>query len=144
VVFAGHRLAVPDALLQARTGLDSYFGRDVVLGIRPSDFEDASLAEAAWPRLPVDVSVTEELGSEIHVIFAIDAAPVQHASISDARDTDGDDEAIPLAADKTQWTARVAARSGIKPHSAAQLAIDTSNLQFFDPASGLAIGHPAN
>ena len=144
VVFAGHRLAVPDALLQTRTGLDGYFGRDVVLGIRPSDFEDASLAEPAWPRLPVDVSVTEELGSEIHVIFAIDAAPVQHASIADARDTDGDDEAIPLAADKTQWTARVAARSGIKPHSSAQLAIDTSNLQFFDPTSGLAIGHPAN
>ena len=144
VVFAGHRLAVPAALLQTRTGLDGYFGRDVVLGIRPSDFEDASLAEPAWPRLPVDVSVTEELGSEIHVIFAIDAAPVQHASIADARDTDGDDEAIPLAADKTQWTARVAARSGIKPHSSAQLAIDTSNLQFFDPTSGLAIGHPAN
>jgi multiple sugar transport system ATP-binding protein len=144
VVFAGHRLAVPAALLQTRTGLDGYFGRDVVLGIRPSDFEDASLAEPAWPRLPVDVSVTEELGSEIHVIFAIDAAPVQHASIADARDTDGDDEAIPLAADKTQWTARVAARSGIKPHRSAQLAIDTSNLQFFDPTSGLAIGHPAN
>jgi len=144
VVFAGHRLAVPAALLQTRTGLDGYFGRDVVLGIRPSDFEDASLAEPAWPRLPVDVSVTEELGSEIHVIFAIDAAPVQHASIADARDTDGDDEAIPLAADKTQWTGRVAARSSIKPGSSAVLAIDTSNLQFFDPASGLSIGHTAN
>src|SRR4029077_20673802 len=66
VVFAGHRLAITDALLTARPGLDGYFGKDIVLGIRPSDFEDSSLAEADWPRMPVEVSVTEELGSEIH------------------------------------------------------------------------------
>ncbi len=143
-VFAGHRLTIPDALLASRPGLDAYFGKEVILGIRPSDFEDSTLAEPAWPRMPVEVSVTEELGSEIHVIFAIDAPQVQHASITQARADDGEDEAIPLAANKTQWTARVAARSPIKPGSSAQLAVDTSNLQFFDPASGLAIGHPAN
>jgi multiple sugar transport system ATP-binding protein len=144
VVFAGHRLSIPQSLLAARPGLDSYFGKNLVLGIRPSDFEDAGLAETSWPRMPVEVSVTEELGSEIHVIFTIDAPQVQHASISEARSVDGDEEAIPLAADKTQWTARVAARSAIKPGSAAQLAVDTSNLQFFDPETGLSIGHPAN
>jgi multiple sugar transport system ATP-binding protein len=144
VVFAGHRLTVPDRLLQSRPGLDGYFGRDVILGIRPSDFEDAELAEASWPRMAVRSSVTEELGSEIHVIFTIDAPPVQHASIAEARADDGDDEAIPLADNKTLWTARVAARSNIKPASAANLAVDTGNLQFFDAASGLAIGHPAN
>src|SRR5580693_6335297 len=85
-----------------------------------------------------------EVGSEIHVIFTIDAAPVQHASIVQARSDDGDDEAIPLADNKTLWTARVAARSGIKPGGVANLAIDTSNLQFFDAESGLSIGHPAN
>jgi multiple sugar transport system ATP-binding protein len=144
VTFAGHKLAVSDQVLAARPGLDAYLGRDVILGVRPSDFEDAALAEAAWPRMTVQTSVTEELGSEIHVIFTIDAAPVQHASITQARADDGDDEAIPLTDNKTLWTARVAARSGIKPGSAANLAIDTSNLQFFDPVSGLAIGHPAN
>ena len=141
VIFAGHRLAVPDSVLAARPGLDGYFGREVVLGVRPSDFEDAELAEPAWPRMPVEVSVTELLGSEIHVIFAIDAPQVQHASITEARSDDGDDEAIPMAQDKTQWTARVAARSAIKPGAAATLAVDTSNLQFFDPTTGLSIGH---
>ncbi len=142
VVFAGHKLAVP-AALAARPGLDRYFGKDVILGVRPSDFEDASIAEPAWPRMPVEVSVTEELGSEIHVIFTIDAAPVQHASITQAREGGEDEEAIPLGGNKTQWTARVASRSPIKPGSAATLAVDTANLQFFDPDSGLAIGHPA-
>ncbi len=144
VLFAGHRLAVPDRLLQARPELDSYFGREIILGIRPSDFEDAELAEASWPRMAVRSSVTEELGSEIHVIFTIDAPPVQHASIAEARSDDGEDEAIPLADNKTLWTARVAARSAIKPGSAASVAVDTGNLQFFDSASGLSIGHPAN
>jgi multiple sugar transport system ATP-binding protein len=144
VVFAGLKLTVTDKLLAARPGLDGYFGQDVILGIRPSDFEDGQLAEPDWPRLTVHASVTEELGSEIHVIFTVDAPPVQHASITEARADDGDDEAIPLADNKTLWTARVAARSGIKPGSAATLAVDTSNLQFFDPASGLSIGHPAN
>src|ERR1700729_2964119 len=45
VTFAGHRLAVPDSLLTSRPGLDGYFGREVILGIRPSDFEDAGLAD---------------------------------------------------------------------------------------------------
>jgi multiple sugar transport system ATP-binding protein len=144
VVFAGHRLTMPDALLASRPGLDSYFGKEIILGIRPSDFEDATLAEPGWPRMPVEVSVTEELGSEIHVIFNIDAPQVQHASITQARADEGEDETIPLAENKTQWTARVAARSPIKPGSSAVLAVDTSNLQFFDPSSGLSIGHPAN
>ncbi len=139
-VFAGHKLAVPDSLLSARPGLDGYFDRDVILGVRPSDFEDAALAEPSWSRVPVQPSVTEELGSEIHVIFPIETAPVQHASITDARSDGDDDEAIPLAGNRTMWTARVAARSQIRPGSVAELAVDTSNLQFFDPDSGLAVG----
>jgi multiple sugar transport system ATP-binding protein len=144
VTFAGHRLAIPASLLAARPGLDNYFGRKFILGIRPSDFEDASLAETAWPRMPVTITVTEELGSEINVIFSIDAPPVEHASISQAATDNPDDEAIiPLAGNKTMWTARVAARSHIKPGQSVELAVDNTNLQFFDADSGLAIGHPA-
>jgi multiple sugar transport system ATP-binding protein len=143
-VFAGYKLTVPDKLFQARRGLDDYIGREVILGVRPSDFEDAELAEPDWPRMAVQSSVTEDLGSEIHVIFTVDAPPVEHSSISDARADDGEDGTIPLAGNKTLWTARVAARSSIKPGSAATLAVNTANLQFFDPTTGLAIGHPAN
>jgi multiple sugar transport system ATP-binding protein len=144
VVFAGHKLTVPDSLLSARPGLDRYFDKDVILGVRPSDFEDASLAEAGWSRMPVLPSVTEELGSEIHVIFPVETAPVQHASITDARSDGDDDEAIPLAGNVTMWTARVAARSQIRPGGPAELSVDTSNLQFFDPDSGLSIGQQAD
>jgi multiple sugar transport system ATP-binding protein len=144
VTFAGFRLPLPSSALDAKPGLSGYLGREVILGVRPSDFEDASLAEASWARMSVKANVIEELGSEIHVIFALDAAPLQHPSISDAVAGDGeaDEAATVLAGGKSMWTARVAARSRVRPGEPIELAVNTSNLQFFDPASGLSIGHP--
>jgi multiple sugar transport system ATP-binding protein len=144
VTFAGYKLALPASVLERRAGLDAYFDREVVLGIRPSDFEDAKLAEASWARMSVNAGVTEELGSEIHVIFTIDAPPVEHASIAEAaKGEEGEDEAaVALAGGKSLWTARVAARSSARPGAPIELSVDTSNLHFFDPVSGLAIGHP--
>ena len=144
VTFAGYKLPVPAAVMEAKKGLDSYVGRKIILGIRPSDFEDATLADAGWARIPVQAGVTEELGSEIHVIFTIDAPPVEHASITDAATGDsGEDESVAaLVGGKSLWTARVSARSKVRPNQPIELAIDTANLQFFDADSGLSIGHP--
>ena len=47
-----------------------------------------------------------------------------------------------LAGGKSLWTARVSSRSAVRPGAALQLAIDTSRLHFFDPATGDSIGHP--
>jgi multiple sugar transport system ATP-binding protein len=144
VTFAGYRLPVPASVLEVKEGLDRYFGKKIILGIRPSDFEDASLAEASWPRIGINVGITEELGTEIHAIFTIDAPPVEHASITQA--TAGDDEeetgVAALAGGKSLWTARVSARSHVRPGQALELGIDTTRLHFFDPESGLSIGHP--
>ena len=117
----------------------------MILGVRPSDFEDAQLADSGWARMSVKADVTEELGSEIHVIFSLDAAPVKHDSISDIarrRRTTRRPQSS-LAEGKSLWTARVAARSHVQPGQPVELAVDTSNLQFFDPVSALSIGHPA-
>jgi multiple sugar transport system ATP-binding protein len=144
VEFAGTRLAVPAQLLESRPGLERYFGRSLILGIRPADCEDARLADASWPRLQVTATVTEELGSEVNVLFSIDAPPVRHESLSDGQGSTDDEEGlIPIAGDKAMWTARVASRSEVRPGQPVELAIDTSGLQFFDAGTGLAIGHPA-
>jgi multiple sugar transport system ATP-binding protein len=143
VTFAGYRLPVPAAVLEAKEGLGNYFGKKVILGIRPSDFEDGTLADASWPRIGINVGVTEELGTEIHAIFTIDAPPVEHASIAQATGGDDEEEAVPaLVGGKSLWTARVSARSQVRPGQALELAIDTSRLHFFDAESGLTIGHP--
>jgi len=143
VLFADLRLPVPDTVLADRPALRDYFGRELILGIRPSDFEDGTLADPGWPRIPATADVTEALGSEVHVLFRVDAPPVQHAALGEATAAgDEDDAALPLAAGKSLWTARVAARSTITPGQPVELAVDTSNLQFFDATSGLSIGHP--
>jgi multiple sugar transport system ATP-binding protein len=143
VTFADHRVPVPASVIEAKSGLEGYFGKQVIIGIRPSDFEDAAFADASWARIPVTAGVTEELGSEIHVIFAIDAPPVDHPSISDASRADGDEdetEAVTaLAGGKSLWTARVSARSAVRPGASLEVGVDTSRLHFFDPDSGLAI-----
>ena len=119
VVFAGHRLSVP----RGGTGRPAGTGRVLRQGADPGRPALRLRGRQPWPSRPGHgcrsrSRVTEELGSEIHAIFFIDAPQVQHASITQARSDEGEDEAIPLADNKTQWTARVAARSGIKPGSA--------------------------
>jgi multiple sugar transport system ATP-binding protein len=143
VTFAGYRLAVPSDVMEAKQGLADYIGKKVILGIRPSDFEDASLGDGQWGTMRVSTGVTEELGSEIHVIFTIDAPQVEHASITQATESEDEDEAsAALVGGKSLWTARVSARSRVKPGQPIELGVDTHNLQFFDPSSGLSIGHP--
>ncbi len=145
VTFAGYRLSVPDSVVSAKPGLEGFFGKQVILGIRPSDFEDGAFADSAWPRVPITTGVTEGLGTEIHVIFAIDAPPVEHSSITSASDQDEDDDTVAaLSGGKSLWTARVSSRSTVRPGAPLDLAIDTSRLNFFDPATGETIGHPAN
>jgi multiple sugar transport system ATP-binding protein len=146
VSFAGYRLPVPASVLEAKAGLGDYLGSTVILGVRPSDFEDASIGDAAWARMPVTVGVTEELGTEINAIFTIDAPPVEHASLASAADQhdDEDDTVAALAGGKSLWTARVSARSTVRPGQPLELAVDTRRLHFFDPSSGQTIGHPMN
>jgi multiple sugar transport system ATP-binding protein len=144
VTFAGYKLPVPADVLDAKPGLADYLGKPVILGIRPSDFEDASLGNTSRGMMRVTAGVTEELGSEIMVIFTIDAPHVEHASLAQAAEVsdDEDEAAAALVGGKSLWTARVSKESRVKNGAPLELAVDTRYLQFFDPASGLSIGHP--
>ncbi|AFR10635.1 MULTISPECIES: ABC transporter ATP-binding protein [Nocardiopsis] len=148
--FAEHRLPVPASVIDSRPNLSDYVGRSLILGIRPSDFSDAELDGNGDPRVEVTAEVTEELGTEINVIFSVNAPPVRHEDAAAlAKDAAGDDEesaeaGLPLGDDRTQFTARVSPRSSVKPGSTISLAVDVSQLHFFDQTSGLAIGHPDN
>jgi ABC-type sugar transport system ATPase subunit len=144
VTFAGYKLAVPPDALDAKRGLADYIGKKVILGIRPSDFEDASIGDASRGTMRVTAGVTEELGSEIIVIFTIDAPHVERASLAQAAEASEDEEAAAsaLVGGKSLWTARVSKESPVRHGSPLELAVDTRYLQFFDPSSGLSIGHP--
>jgi multiple sugar transport system ATP-binding protein len=145
VIFAGYKLPVPAQVVESKPGLANYFSKQVILGVRPSDFEDASLGRADRATMRVTAGVTEELGSEIMVIFTIDAPHVEHAAIAAAEEAAAEDEAEASAAlvgGKSLWTARVSKESRVRHGQPLELAVDTRYLQFFDPDSGLSIGHP--
>jgi multiple sugar transport system ATP-binding protein len=131
VSFAGFELALP--------GGDHPQG-EVILGIRPQDFDDAAFADPSLPTIEADVLVVEELGSESHVIFAIDAAPVDADSVRAA--TDEGDQAILVADDRrSRFTAAVDERSSVRPGMRIKLGLDPARFHFFDVESGAALGN---
>jgi len=132
--FAGFTFPVPED-----RDLSAYEGRTVIVGIRPSDFEDADLGHGhGLPTLEVVPDVTEELGTEIHVIFGIDAPPVVTEDIEAAS---GDVEENVLAPQgRAPFTASVDPRSKAAPHLPIRLAGHTASFHFFDPSSGQAVG----
>ena len=78
--------------------------------MRPSDFQDAAVwRDESRPTLDVTVDMAEELGSEVNLIFALDAKPIESAVEAQAADDSGDGAFVPLApTDATVCTACVA------------------------------------
>src|SRR5438105_6934796 len=66
-------LRLPPAVLDRRPGLRERIGRDVVLGIRPEDVEDAALLPVPNGRALLDVKVTlvESTGAEVIASFPV-------------------------------------------------------------------------
>jgi multiple sugar transport system ATP-binding protein len=107
----------------------------VILGIRPQDFEDAAFADASLPTIEVEVTVVEELGSESHVIFAIDAPPVDVEDVRAA--SDEGDHAMLIADDRRAlFTAAVNESSTARGGQKLRLAVDPTRFHFFDRETG--------
>ncbi len=134
VKFAEFDVPLPDG---AKVGPEA---RDVILGIRPNDLELASHADASQPRITVKAEVVEDLGSELHLIFGIDAQVVSAEAVRAATESLDDDEGKLLADDtRAIFTASLAAREPIRLGELVELAIDTSRLHFFDPQTGAVV-----
>jgi multiple sugar transport system ATP-binding protein len=137
VEFAGFR--VP--LTAGRRPGDRTSGT-VVLGIRPQDYSDARGAGPDLPTLEVEAAVVEELGSATHILFPIDAPPVDVESVRAA--TDDGERATLLATDRRAlFTAEVAEGTAVRPGDRLRLALDPARLHFFDRESGETLRHVA-
>jgi multiple sugar transport system ATP-binding protein len=105
----------------------------VIVGVRPEAFEDAAFADPRLPVIDVEVAVIEELGSDTHVIFPIDAPPVDSEALLVREQRE---EELILGGDHAVFNARVDARSAAAPGAALRLALDPARLHFFDPDTG--------
>jgi multiple sugar transport system ATP-binding protein len=139
--FGEHSLEISDAMIVARPALARFEGKPLILGIRPEDIEDASIAGASENgRIGAAVDIREDMGSEVFVHFGSGGRPVL-----------GEDIAATLSTEAIEATEEVARREGsifvarLDRHTRAQegeqieLAIDTERLHFFDPATGEGI-----
>jgi multiple sugar transport system ATP-binding protein len=111
--------------------------REVVLGVRPESFEDAAFASASMPTVDVTVGVLEKLGSDVLVLFRVDAKPIT-AELLEAGEA-----ATALGHEAALFTARVDPRTAARKGEPLRLAIDPSRFQFFDATTGDALSTEA-
>jgi multiple sugar transport system ATP-binding protein len=137
VSFAGYTIPLPEDAT-----IPEYEGREVILGIRPSDLEDTEVwHNDRLPTIDVVAEVTEELGSEVNIIFTVDAPPVLTEDTIKAASDEGEADAVLFADTKllARFCARVDARTTAKPGETITLSIDPARFHFFDPATGASI-----
>ena len=136
--FGNEQLALSDVVEAARPALKDFEGRSVVVGIRPEHLEDAALSrDRDAPKLRGNVVLREALGSEIMVHFIVDARPAITEDVKElAADAGGE---VPKETHESTVVARFNARSRVREGEVIDVAVDTSELHFFDPESGLGI-----
>ena len=127
VEIGSHRFVLPPEHRPAAAG-------PVVVGVRPESLQDAAFADSSLPQLDADVAVLEDLGSDVHVIFPVDAPRVDTEEFRER----ADEEAL-IAGDGAVFTARVDARTSARPGATIRLALDPAGLYWFDPESGAAL-----
>jgi multiple sugar transport system ATP-binding protein len=135
--FAGEQMP-----LDPSTELKDHDGRTVILGIRPSDLEDCDVwHNESLPTIDIVAEVTEELGSEVNIVFHVDAPAVRTEDTRAAADVDDDQDAtlIAEAEDRAVFTARVDSRTKATPGQKVTLSIDPARFHFFEPSTGAAI-----
>jgi multiple sugar transport system ATP-binding protein len=143
--FGSHGLRVDDQLVAERRRIEAYEGKHVVVGIRPEDMEDASLASDAPRdrRITATVDLRESLGSTVMAHFTIDAPVVL---TEDTKELAGDVGAEALdslherAKEATStFVAQLDPRTRVHKNDQVELVVNTGRLHFFDPDTGLGI-----
>jgi multiple sugar transport system ATP-binding protein len=134
-------LTIARETMEQRPALARFAGREVVLGIRPEDLQDAALSPDTPTRLRGKTTLTEALGAEIVVHFEIAA---RHAVTEDVRELAedvGDEQRVAQLAEEDTATlvGRFGPRSRARIGDTVEVAVDTRSLHFFDPETGLGI-----
>ena len=110
----------------------------VVVGIRPEAFEDAAFASSELPTIDVEVVVLEELGSDAHVFFRVQATRIS-TGVVEEDEVEGAELAVESG---SLLNARVDPRTTARVGGSLRLAVDPARFHFFDPDSGASLLSP--
>ena len=147
VSFGPQRLRLDGATLEKHPGLPAFEGRQVVLGIRPEDMEDAAILRETHPdrRMSVVCDIREDMGSEVYVHFSVPAEAVTTSEVVEALVVeDLEDEEARLAAERARgegvtFVARLERMTHAREREPLEIEVDVTRLHFFDPETGLRV-----
>ena len=143
--FGGYRLAVPDEVLGQRPDLKGYEGKEVVLGIRPEDMEDATIVPTrpADRRIRSAVILREALGADVLAHFMVKAPDGDDGGREGARARrrrrGGRGRRARRRTGESEFMARLNPRTRATKGEEIELVIDVNRMHFFDPDTGRGI-----
>jgi multiple sugar transport system ATP-binding protein len=134
------KLQINREVLNQRPALRDYLGRQVVVGIRPEDMEDAALVSGeSGSQLQSTADLVEAMGSDVLVHFVVDAPQVVTDDTKElARDVGTDVLGLEEKA-QTDMVARFSPRTRVRVGEPVTVHISTDRLHYFDPENGLSI-----
>jgi multiple sugar transport system ATP-binding protein len=111
----------------------------VIAGLRPDDFEDASLIQdkGTGTVFPTKIDVLESMGSEFYAYFTVEAEQVSAQELQELAEEAG---TIDLPAQEgTQVVARLESASKVRQGGEIELWFNSEYLHLFDPENGLSL-----
>jgi multiple sugar transport system ATP-binding protein len=147
VVIGNDEIALPESLLSRRSGIRSFEGRTVAVGIRPENLHEGPREGATLRGLTI---LTEALGSELLAHVEIQAPPVMSDEVLEGAIVETEEKATVaelLATEdghRSTIVGRLEPAAAVRPGKPVELGVDADKLHFFDLETGLAIdGVPA-
>jgi multiple sugar transport system ATP-binding protein len=135
-------IPVSPQLRQALTRASA--GRDVIVGIRPENFEDAALvgpqAREHGITFRASIDVLESMGSDVYVYFALE--PEHALDVDQLAELARDSGRADTGARGETITARLATATRVREGQEAQLWADTRSMHVFDPQTGQNLTNP--
>ena len=111
--------------------------KDVIIGVRPEDFEDAKFApegHEGW-EFEAPIELTESMGAEIYAHFDFDSdQQLESEELRELQEDAGTSD-VPSSS-SGHAVARVDAGSGVRAGERTRLWLDTSKIHVFDPSDG--------
>jgi multiple sugar transport system ATP-binding protein len=117
--------------------------RDVIIGVRPEDFEDANFApdgHEGWT-FEAPIELTESMGSEIYAHFDFAGGAVETEELRELQEDAGTSD-VPQSGASGHAVARVDANSAVRAGQSTKLWLDVRKLHIFDPSDGSSLTRP--
>jgi multiple sugar transport system ATP-binding protein len=136
-------IGLDDKALSKRKALEGFVGKEIIVGIRPQDFEDASMRSDAPEdcKIKVQVDLVESIGTETLVHFDAGAPVAITEEMKELAADVGAESNLERRAKEggNEFVGQLDPKSNVKEGESAELVIDTTQLHFFDPESSSAI-----